>query len=171
MCGAFLDLLEYTANMNEKLRDHLTNATGARNTSKDIQNNLLDSIYEVYLAQVESELSSSEFVSMQSNETTEVACASQLAMVLRNMKFGRPVERFHGFVTVDDRSAVGISAEYSTIVQHKGKINCASILWSSSNERITQWRAEGSDKTRVSPGSFFALLRPPTQLGCQTNEF
>ena len=39
--GAFLYLLEYTANMNEKLRDHLTNATGARNTSKDIQNNLL----------------------------------------------------------------------------------------------------------------------------------
>ena len=91
---------------------------------------------------------------MQSNETTEVACASQLAMVLRNMKFGSPVERFHGFVTVDDRSAVGISAEYSTIVQHKGKINCASILWSSSNERITQWRAEGSDKTRVSQAHF-----------------
>ena len=133
MCGAFLDLLEYTANMNEKLRDHLTNATGARNTSKDIQNNLLDSIYEVYLAQVESEISSSEFVSIQSNETTEVACASQLAMVLRNMKFGRPVERFQCFVTVEDRSTVGISAEYSTIVQHKGKINCTSILWSSSN--------------------------------------
>ena len=102
---------------------------------------------------------------MQSNETTEVACASQLAMVLRNMKFGRPVERFHGFVTVEDRSV------YSTIVQHKGKINCANILWSSSNERITQWRAAGSDKTGASPGSLFALLRPPTQLGCQTNEF
>ena len=97
MCDAFLDLLEYTANMDEKLRDHY--ATGARNTSKDIQNNLLDSIYEVYLVQVESEISSSEFVSIQSNETTEVACAFQLAMALRNMIFGCPVERFHGFVT------------------------------------------------------------------------
>ena len=36
--GAFTDLLECTANMDEKLRDHLTNATVARNTSKDIQN-------------------------------------------------------------------------------------------------------------------------------------
>ena len=92
-------------------------------------------------------------------------------MVLRNMKFGRPVERLYGFVTVEGRSAVGISAEYCTIAQHKGKINCVSILWSSSNERITQWRAAGSDKTRVSPGSFFTLLRQPTQLDRQTNEF
>ena len=43
--GVFLELLECTANMDEKLRDHLTNATVARNTSKDIQNDLLDSIY------------------------------------------------------------------------------------------------------------------------------
>ena len=122
MCGAFLDLLEYTANMNEKLRDHLTNATGARNTSNDIQNNLLDSIYEVDLTQVESEISSSEFVSIQSNETTEVACASQLAMVLRNMKFGRPVELFQCFVTVEDRSTVGISAEYLRLFNIREKL-------------------------------------------------
>ena len=56
--GAFLDLLEYTANMDEKLRDDLSNVTVARNTSKDIQSDLLDSIYKVYLAQVESQISS-----------------------------------------------------------------------------------------------------------------
>ena len=73
--GAFLNLLEYIASMDDKLRDYLTNAKVARNTSKDIQNDLLDSIYEVYLAQVESEMSSCEFVSIQSNETIEVTCA------------------------------------------------------------------------------------------------
>ena len=31
--GASLDLLEFPANMDEKLRDHLSNATVARNTS------------------------------------------------------------------------------------------------------------------------------------------
>ena len=168
MRGAFLDLLEYTANMNEKSRYHLT-ATGARSTSKDIKIDLLDSVHEVYLAQVESEILSLEFASIQSNETTEVTDASQLATILRNVKCGRPAERYLSFVTVEDFSAVGISAEYSTIVQYKGKVNCASILWRSSNERITQWRA-GSDKTRVPPGSCFALLRLPTQLGFQTNE-
>ena len=46
------DLLAYATNVDEKLRDHLSNAKEARNTSKDIQNDLLDSVYEVYLAQV-----------------------------------------------------------------------------------------------------------------------
>ena len=90
--GAFLYLLECTANMNEKLREHLTNDAVAGNTSKDIQKDLLDSIYEVYLAQVESEISSCEFVLIQSNETTKVACASQLAIVLGYVECGRPVE-------------------------------------------------------------------------------
>ena len=54
--GAFSKLLEYTANMDEKLRDHLSNDIVARNTSKHIQNYLHDSIYEHYLAQVESEI-------------------------------------------------------------------------------------------------------------------
>ena len=69
--------------MDEKLRDHLSNATVARNIHRTFKNDLLDSIYEVYLAQVESEISSCEFVSIQSNETTEVTCASQLATILR----------------------------------------------------------------------------------------
>ena len=65
--------------MDEKLRDHLSNAKEARNTSKDIQNDLLVSVYEVYLAQVESEISFCEFVSIQSDETTElVGHGSQL---------------------------------------------------------------------------------------------
>ena len=115
--GAFLDLLEYTASMDEKLRDHLSNATVARNTSKDIQNDLLDSIYEIYLAQIESEISSCEFVSIQSDETTDVTCASQLAVVLRYVKCGRPVERFHSFVNVKDRSAAGISEILQNILR------------------------------------------------------
>ena len=115
--GAFLDLLECTVNMDEKLRDHLTNATVARNTSKDIPDDLLYSIYEVYLAQVESEISSCEFVSIQSNETTEVICVSQFATVLCYVKSGRPVERFHSFVNVEDRSAVGISEIFQNILR------------------------------------------------------
>ena len=46
--GAFVDLSEYVANMDEKLRDHSSNAKVTRNTLKGIQNDLLDSIYEIY---------------------------------------------------------------------------------------------------------------------------
>ena len=73
--------------------------TVVQNTSKDIQNDLLDSIYEIYLAHL----------SIQSNETTKVTSASQLAMVFRYVRCGRPVERFHSFANMEDRSAVGIS--------------------------------------------------------------
>ena len=95
--------------MDEKLRDHLNNARMAQNTSTAIQKDMLDSIYKVYLAQVESQISSCEFVSTLSNETTEVMSASQLATVLCYMKCGRPVERFHNYANVEDRSAVRIS--------------------------------------------------------------
>ena len=95
--------------MNERLRDYLTYAKVARNTSKDIQNDLLGSICEVYLAQVESGISSWGFVSIQPDETADVACESQLALVLCYVKCSRLVERFHCFVNVEDRSVVGNS--------------------------------------------------------------
>ena len=68
--------------MDEKLRDHMNIATVARNTSKYIGNDSHDSICDVYLAQVESEISPCEFVSIQSDETTDPTCAPQLAVVL-----------------------------------------------------------------------------------------
>ena len=85
-----------------------TNPTLGNLFGSDIQNDLLDSISEVYVAQIELEISSCEFVSIQSDEATDVRCASQLAVVLRYVKCGRPVERFHSFVNVKNRSAVGI---------------------------------------------------------------
>ena len=97
---------------------------------------------------------------------------NQLAMVLRYVKCGCPVERFIALWTrrIAQLWEFWNFAEYSSTVQHKGKISCASILWSSSKEPISQWLA-GSDKTRISPCSFFALFRQPTQLGCHTNVF
>ena len=115
--GAFLDLLEYTTNMNEKFRDCLSNVTVARNTSNGIQNDLLDSIYDADLAQVESEISSCEFVSIQADETTNVTCASRLTVVFRYVKCVRLVERFHSFLNMEDRSTVGISEILQNILR------------------------------------------------------
>ena len=78
---------------------------------------MLDSIYEVYLAQLESEISSCDFESIQYEKTTDVTCASQSAVVPRYVKCGRLVERFHSFVNVDDRSAVGISEIWQNILR------------------------------------------------------
>ena len=110
--GTFTDLLECTSNMDKKLRDHLTNATVGRNTSKDIQIDLLDSVYEVYLARVESEISFCEFVSIQPDETTEsVGHGSPL----REMR--PPGRAIHSLVNEENRSAVGISEILQNIVR------------------------------------------------------
>ena len=48
-------------------------------------------------------------MSIQPDETADVACESQLALVLCYVKCSRLVERFHCFVNVEDRSVVGNS--------------------------------------------------------------
>ena len=56
-------------------------------------------------------------MSIQSNETTEVICGSQLAMVLCYVKCGHSEGRFYSFVNVEDRSAVGISEILKNILR------------------------------------------------------
>lgn len=107
--GVFLDLIKYTASIDSILREHLDTATVAKGTSKTIQNDVLDSIYHIYLQHLFTEIVDAEFLSIQSDETTDITCLSQLVVIFRFTKFGMPVERFHSFVAVDDRTAVGIS--------------------------------------------------------------
>ena len=66
---------------------------------------------------MESEISSCEFVSIQSNETTEVMCAPRLAMVLCYVKCGCQAERLYSLVNAEDRSAVGISEILQNILR------------------------------------------------------
>ena len=41
--GVFLDIVEYTASLDSALRDHVDAATVSKGTSKNTQNDLLDS--------------------------------------------------------------------------------------------------------------------------------
>ena len=47
--GVFLDRVECTASPDSVLRDYLDAATVSKGTSKNTQNDLLDSMYEIYL--------------------------------------------------------------------------------------------------------------------------
>ena len=81
--GVFLDIVEYTASRDSALRDHLDAATVSKGTSKNTQNDLLDSMYEIYLHHLALEIGNCEFLSIQSDETTDITCVSQLAVVFR----------------------------------------------------------------------------------------
>ena len=73
------------------------------------QNELLDCMYEVYIDNLHTEVNTAQFIAIEADETTDVSCLSQFAIILRFVQDNVPVERFLKYVDVDDRSAVGLS--------------------------------------------------------------
>jgi hypothetical protein len=77
--------------------------------SARIQNKLLDCIYDVYRESLQKDINKAMFVLVQADETTVISNKTQLVIVLRFVQGSKVVEHFHGFVQLNDKSAVGIS--------------------------------------------------------------
>lgn len=108
--GIFLDFLDHVAKLDSILENHLKTATVAKGTSKTIQNELLDCMLDVFLETVKSAVEDTHFVSVQADETTDIACTSQFAVIIRFVQHdGSPVERFLSFFEANDRSAAGLT--------------------------------------------------------------
>ncbi|KAJ4440638.1 hypothetical protein ANN_08785 [Periplaneta americana] len=70
-------------------------ATLFKGTSKDIQNDLLQCMLEVYHEKVKEEIGKADYVSVIADETTGVSSLTQTVIVLRYLSSnGKPVERF-----------------------------------------------------------------------------
>lgn len=107
--GIFLGLVSYTRQIDSVFDEFLKNATVVQNTSKIIQNELLNSINNVYLELIKNEIAETNFVAIQADETTDISCKSQLVVILRYIINNKPVERFLGFFDVNDLSARGLA--------------------------------------------------------------
>lgn len=59
--GIFLGLINYTAELDKTLKEHLESSTVFKGTSKEIQNDLLDCIFELYRKTVTREIHDSFF--------------------------------------------------------------------------------------------------------------
>ena len=57
------------------------------------------------------DIKASNYVSVQANETTDIACKFQFAIVLRFVMGTKPVQRFVKFVNVTDRIGFELAAE------------------------------------------------------------
>ena len=68
---------------DEKTQTHLESATAFKGLSPDIQNDLIDSVGSVILAQIKTELQKCMYVSVLLDETSDVSCYSQLSTVIR----------------------------------------------------------------------------------------
>lgn len=74
--GIFLDMVAYTRSIDVVLDDYLKSNHVAQNTSKTIQNELLDCIFKIYLNELRTEIDAANFVSFQADETTDISCTS-----------------------------------------------------------------------------------------------
>jgi hypothetical protein len=81
-----------------------------KNTSKTIQNELLDCIYAVYKETVQQEIQNAKYVAVQADETSDVSCMSQLVILLRYVNSSGPVDRFISFVHIHDRTSEGFAS-------------------------------------------------------------
>jgi hypothetical protein len=81
--------------------------------SKTPNNNskLITGLYEWSIqANIDGGIQNAEFISIQADETTEISCMSQFVILLRYAKRDGPVERYHSFVQVQNRTAEGLAS-------------------------------------------------------------
>lgn len=97
--GIFRGLVDFVASLDTAMKEHLDTATVFKGTSKTIQNELLDCMYATMQGYIVNEIQSTDFVSVQADETTDVTTHCQLVIVLRYIDATNTVqERFFGFV-------------------------------------------------------------------------
>ena len=112
--GLVVDLLDLMSTKSQLLRDHLSCKLGSacKLTSPDIQNQILDSVVEVYRQQVISEVSQASCVTVMVEESVDVAGQTQLVLIFRYIsdKSGLVVDRFWGYFNPHSVDAYGISS-------------------------------------------------------------
>nr|CAI5854557.1 unnamed protein product [Callosobruchus analis] len=98
--GNFKELIDFLKTYDQKLERFLSEATVFVGISKSIQNDLIESISSVVKHKIQEELRSTAFFSWQIDETTDIACKSQLSVIFRYVIGGDIVERFVGFYDI-----------------------------------------------------------------------
>lgn len=108
--GIFRGLVDFVASLDGVLKEHLENTTVFKGTSKTVQNELLDCMQSVVKEKVIQEVQKSEFLSIQADETMDIATQSQLVLVLRYIDQKNNLqERFFEFIPLQSATAEIIS--------------------------------------------------------------
>ena len=109
--GIFRGLVDFVAEIDGVLSEHLEHATVFKGTSHIIQDELLQCMLEVLRSHIKTELQAATFVAIQSDDTTDVSCKAQNVLVFRYVDpQGDLVERFYAFTNLASGSAEAITA-------------------------------------------------------------
>jgi hypothetical protein len=124
--GNYIELLDVIAEKDERLARHLRTSTVFSGTSNRIQNDLIDSVADVLLADIRSDIDAAPFVAVEVDESTDVTNKAQISVVVRYVCEGKVKEAFLGFDDVsNDRRAAAIS-QY--VLGSLEKYNCCDKL-------------------------------------------
>jgi hypothetical protein len=109
--GIFRGLVNLLAEIDSTLKDHINKSNNRvfMGLSKTIQNELLDSIYEVCRTLILDEINKAHYIAIQADETTDSAILSQLVFIVRYELNGKIQERFLSFLQPENHTADGIS--------------------------------------------------------------
>ena len=108
--GIFRGLINFSAEIDIALKEHFSKATVFKGTSKEIQNDLLTCMLDVYHERIREEIKYADFVSIIADESTDISTVSQLVLVLRYiLPCGKPVERFWGFISPPEHDAKSLA--------------------------------------------------------------
>lgn len=107
--GIFRGLINFTAELDKTVAEHLNNSKVFKGISKEIQNDLLDCMLEVCRKIILEEIRESPYLAIMADETTDVSSKSQLVVILRYSRNGEPVERFWTYIVPDKLDAENLT--------------------------------------------------------------
>lgn len=125
--GNSVELLYLVSESDQKLKDHLRNATVFTGISNHIQNDLIQAIGYTLLHEIKKEISQTSFVAVIVDESTDNTKKAQLSTVLRYVREdGEIQERFIGFIDVSENRTANFLFEH--ILQTLTQYNCINKL-------------------------------------------
>ena len=99
--GMVCGLVDLVSQFDSALKSHLEPNSLFKRISKAVQNENLNSMFEVCREEIQNEIKYSEFLAVMIDETTDISEKSKLVITFRYVKKDKPVERFVFFNPVD----------------------------------------------------------------------
>ncbi|CAG9765677.1 unnamed protein product [Ceutorhynchus assimilis] len=115
--GIFRGLINFTAELDKTLAEHLRDSTVFKGISKEIQNDILDCMLEVCHETILEEIRKTSYnISIIADETTDVSAKSQMVVIFRYIQNGDPVERLWTYLEPSNLTAESLTADILSVL-------------------------------------------------------
>ena len=96
--GIYRGLIDFVSEIDQAMKQHLSGSSVFKGTSKTIQNDILDAIFQVCRDEIEIQIKNAEYIAIQADESTDCSTIQQLVFIIRYIHDGKIYERFLKFL-------------------------------------------------------------------------